>query len=366
MMPNSGPQHGQPHPRFAQPEDGHPGRGSLGLTRLDLPRLGRQQPTGNGAAGRPPSGGWRRISWQYAVGAIALTSVVAVGIGYAASRTQSAQPGAQSGSAPTGSADAALSPGTGAAASGKTGAPKKPAGNVPLGGASHAGPLELSASGAQLAAWDHTSSQCAQASWELPNGTVATDSSGNVELTVPGETGSCGALVSPQTYSSGVIEADIDFPALPGHPNVIANWTSFWMTNSAHWPTYGELDAAEAEPIDGVTDVTWHSGSAANLFSASTEFASTRLPRYSKNLTPGWHTVDIVYTQGYFAIYYDGTEFTSYTSANVPGDPLNILFSTSVAPNNTAVDNEIGGTPVNSDSSPATYKLKYVKVWSFK
>jgi hypothetical protein len=76
--------------------------------------------------------------------------------------------------------------------------------------------------------------------------------------------------------------------------------------------------------------------------------------------------VDIVYAKGYFAVYYDGKQFTSYTSSNVTGDPLNIFITTSVTANNSTVQGQIGGSPVNSDSSPATYGVQYLKVWSFK
>ena len=175
------------------------------------------------------------------------------------------------------------------------------------------------------------------------------------------------ALVSPATYSSAVIEADIDFPALPGSSDTIANWTSFWLTDGANWPQDGELDAVEAEPVTGVNATAWHSGTNGNEFSASTDdFFSTKLPKNTGNLTPGWHTVDIVYSQGFMAVYYDGQEWTSYQSSNVTGDPLNIYITTSVTADNSQVDGTIGGSPKNSDSSPATVAVKYLKVWSFK
>jgi hypothetical protein len=239
---------------------------------------------------------------------------------------------------------------------------------APLGGAAnYAGSLELSETGSQLTSWNQTSSFCSEQSWEVGNGTVSTDSSGDATETVNGSDGSCVALVSPQSYSSAVIEADIDFPALPGSSGTIADWTSFWLTNGAAWPQDGELDAVEAEPVTGVNAVAWHSGSNGNEFSASTDdFFSTKLPKNGTNLTPGWHTVDIVYTQGFMAVYYDGQEYTTYSSGNVTGDPLNIYITTGVTPNISAVQQVIGGPPLNSDSSPATVAVKYLKVWSYK
>ena len=43
--------------------------------------------------------------------------------------------------------------------------------------------------------------------------------------------------------------------------------------------------------------------------------------------------MDIVYTKGFFAVYYDGKEFTSLNSDDVTGDALNIYLTTSVTPN---------------------------------
>lgn len=240
-------------------------------------------------------------------------------------------------------------------------------GSSPLGGANYAGSLELTESGSQLTSWNVTSSYCTEQSWGVPDGSVGTDADGDATISTTGATGSCAALISPQSYSSAVIEAEIDFPALPGSPGTIADWTSFWLTNGSQWPQDGELDAVEAEPVTGVNAVAWHSGSTGNVFSASTDdFFPTQLPKDGTNLSPGWHTVDIVYTQGFMAVYYDGQEYTSYSSGNVTGDPLNIYLTTSVTPDISSVDQVIGGPPRNSSSQPATMAIKYVKVWSFK
>ena len=243
-----------------------------------------------------------------------------------------------------------------------------PAGNsgVPLGGGNYAGSLLLSETGSQLTSWNATSSFCPEQSWQVPDGKVGTDASGAATETVSG-TGSCVALISPKSYSSAVIEADIDFPALPGSVGTIADWTSFWLTNGSAWPQDGELDAVEAEPVTGVNAVAWHSGSSGNEFSASTDgFFPAKLPKDGANLTPGWHIVDIVYAQGFFAVYYDGHEYTSYSSGNVTGDALNIYLTTSVTPDNGTIEGQLGGPPVNSSGSAATVAVKYVKVWSYK
>ena len=48
--------------------------------------------------------------------------------------------------------------------------------------------------------------------------------------------------------------------------------------------------------------------------------------------------VDIVYTKGFFAVYYDGRQFTSLHSSVVTGSALNIILSTSVTPNTSEVE----------------------------
>lgn len=241
-------------------------------------------------------------------------------------------------------------------------------GYTPVAGASHAGSLVANDTGSQMAAWNQTSSYCSGDSISVANGTVATDSSGNATLTTNGKPGSCAAIVSPGSYSSGVIEAEIDLPALPGKSTTIANWTSLWLTDQATWPKDGELDAVEASPLTGQNAVSWHSGPSSSAVSvASTDgFSATKLPIQGPNLAPGWHTVDIVYTKGFFAVYYDGRQYTSYTSSQVTGSALNLLVTSTVTPKTNAAWQLIGGPEVNSDSSPATVAVKYVRVWSYK
>jgi hypothetical protein len=241
-----------------------------------------------------------------------------------------------------------------------------PGGNSPL--SAYLGTLLVSESGAQLKSWDQTSSYCpSAAATVIGDGAVGTDSSGDVTLTTTGKAGSCVALISPGKYSSEVIEASLYFPALPGKPGTIANWTSFWLTDPAAWPAHGELDGVEVEPVDATNAVTWHSGTSSAQFTASTSsFSPVRLPVNAANLTPGWHTVDIVYAKGFFAVYYDGAEFSSYSSSKVTGDPLNLYITMVNTPATSAVESQIGSAPVNSDKSPATYTVRSLKVWRLR
>jgi len=239
----------------------------------------------------------------------------------------------------------------------------------PVAGAQYAGRVLLNAAGAQLASWNQTSSYCTQEDWEVPDGSVYKDRSDDAVLATTGKDGSCVALISPGAYSSAVVEAYVYFPPLPGHPGTIANWTSIWLTNQAAWPADGELDAVEAEPATGVNAVAWHWGSAGDEEqSMSTDGYAQQgtLPRDGPNLTPGWHLVDIAYTQGFFAVYYDGKLFSTLSSGTVTGSALNVLITTGVTPDNSEVEQTIGTAPVNSDSSPAGMAVKYVKIWAFK
>jgi hypothetical protein len=231
----------------------------------------------------------------------------------------------------------------------------------------HRGSLILNETGAQLQSWNQTSSYCPSNTDLIGDGTADTDSSGDLILKTSGKPGSCAALISPGAYQSDVIEAKLYFPSLPGKPGTIANWTSFWLTDAAKWPANGELDGVEVEPVDATNAVTWHSGTAGAQFTASTSrFSSLRLPTDSPNLTPGWHTVDIVYTKGYFAVYYDFTEFTSFTSSKVTGDPLNLYFTIVNTPATSSIEKQIGSPPINSDTTPTTYTLKSLKIWTFR
>lgn len=77
--------------------------------------------------------------------------------------------------------------------------------------------------------------------------------------------------------------------------------------------------------------------------SASTgTFHQTKPPIKGPNPTPGWHLVDIVYTKGSFAVYYDGYESTSYRSKVTGWTPDTMLTST-VTPKTDAAWNLIGG-----------------------
>lgn len=188
-------------------------------------------------------------------------------------------------------------------------------------------------------------------------------------MSTTGKPGSCVGIVSPHTYSSAVVQAEVYFPAVPGKPRTIANWTSFWMTNQANWPMDGEIDAVEAEPATGVNAVAYHWGTAQSPDYVSTDGYAPdgNLPVEGPNLTPGWHTVDVAYTKGFFQVYYDGKKFSTGQNSVITGAALNIILSTSVTPATSEVEQTLGGTaPKNSDSSPATMAVKYIRVWSYK
>jgi len=231
--------------------------------------------------------------------------------------------------------------------------PGNPASTTPMAEGSHAGSLVLNDTGADLASW-RSSSTCTSNGYSA-DGAVTTGSGGDVLLTTTGQDDSCAALASPRAYSSAVIEAEIDLPPYPGRSDTLANWDAFWLTNPPRWPEDGELDAVETEPPSGVNGVSWHSGTGAGTASYNVSTRARTLPVDGANLTPGWHIVDVVYTKGYFAVYYDGSLYTSFTSSNVTGDPLTIYFTTDVYPQ-----------AQNADSNPATLTVRYLKIWAYR
>ena len=236
----------------------------------------------------------------------------------------------------------------------------------PVAGGQYAKSLVLNDNGSQLEAWNQGASYCTVSPDYVASAKVATSKTGSVTLTTTGKAGSCGALVSPGAYSSGVIEASIYFPPLPGKPNTIANWVGVWLSGQT-WPNDGELDATEVEPVDATNAVTYHSGTTTSLFSASTSpFAPVKLPIKAANVKPGWNMVDIVFRNGFFAVYYNGHLYTSYTSSHVVGKPMNIYVTNVNTPNTSWVVQHIGAPPINSDKSPATVQVKYLRVWSYK
>jgi hypothetical protein len=72
------------------------------------------------------------------------------------------------------------------------------------------------------------------------------------------------------------------------------------------------------------------------------------LPAESSNIGPGWHVVDIVWTSGFFSVYYDGHLYTSYHGSGVTGAALQVAISSAVAPDNGEIEQALGGPPINS------------------
>jgi hypothetical protein len=236
----------------------------------------------------------------------------------------------------------------------------------PRAGGSYAKTLILNDGGSKLAAWNKSASYCTVSPDYKPTAKVGVSKTGSVTLTTTGTAGSCGALISPGAYSSGVIEASVYFPPLPGKPHTLANWNGVWLAG-ATWPNDGELDATEVEPVDATNAVTYHSGTSSALFSASTSvYTTTRLPIKTANIKPGWNMVDIVFKKGFFAVYYNGHLYTSFTSSHIVGKPMNIYITNVNTPNTTWVVQHIGSKPINSSSKPASVQVKYLRVWSYK
>lgn len=166
-------------------------------------------------------------------------------------------------------------------------------------------------------------------------------SNGQLTLTTPVCSGNCGAIQeSKQRFSSGIIEARVYFPASP--TGTIDDWPAVWlMDQQSTWPQTGEQDLAEG--LSGTLCDTYH-------YEGASGPANT--PPYCYSNSPGWHTIDDVWTMGAFSVYEDGVFVHSISGGIVKNDPLHIFLQMS--------NGKYGNQPENV----ATERVQWVRVWT--
>ena len=76
--------------------------------------------------------------------------------------------------------------------------------------------------------------------------------------------------------------------------------------------------------------------------------------------------MDVVFTKGFFAVYYDGKEFASSRNSVITGAPLNILLNSSVTRTPTRSRAARRRQAEELRQSPAAMAIKYLKVWSYQ
>jgi Glycosyl hydrolases family 16 len=198
--------------------------------------------------------------------------------------------------------------------------------------ASQVGKLLVNDTGVDLARWSGRQ-----------HGGSVTDHNGVLGLSTSGAPRNGYSIISPNTYTSGIIEARIYFPG--GTNGKIADWPAFWLSSAwsgaVSWPDGGEMDLAEG--LHGDLCVTYHYG--VNGRSVSTwPFGVTS--------APGWHVVTGVWSAGQWDVYYDGKLAKAISGSFVVNDPMNIILSA------------YQGRPGNHPGVPATLEVSYLRVWS--
>lgn len=243
-------------------------------------------------------------------------------------------------SAPPSSAPTSPAP-TPSPTSSSAAAQAMPASGVPT---TNLGALQASLDGSQLLNdWDSSASDL----YPCPGGSSysapSLDSSGDVELTTSGQTGSCSYVQSSAQYGYGTYEARIDLPAGPN--GTIANWPAFYGSGE-NWPDGGEIDAFEA--MGGSDFAGYDPGLTAGHLSGP-----------AITTTPGWHTVDAVWGPGTLAIYTDGHRSDQWSS------PYLDITSGGTSTMWWTFDNFTGQYGYNT-GQPSTMLVQYFRYWAWQ
>ena len=169
-------------------------------------------------------------------------------------------------------------------------------------------------------------------------------SGGALNLTAITKTETCAGVTQP--YASGMVTTNglFDFTYgymearvwLPGTGGV-ADWPAFW-TIGPTWPASGEIDVMEG--MGGLVSAHLHNGN-----------SSTGPLTMGGTFTGGWHTFACDWEPGSLTFYYDGTNIGSFTSG-VPSVQQYLIL-----------DLALSSTITSPNTTPATMKVDYVRVW---
>jgi Glycosyl hydrolases family 16 len=169
------------------------------------------------------------------------------------------------------------------------------------------------------------------------------DSSGDLDLTTSGQTGTCAYVQSNAQYGCGTYEARLYVPA--GSNATIANWPAFYGSGE-NWPNGGEIDAFEA--MGGTDFARYDPGLSAGHLSGP-----------AVTSTPGWQTVDAVWGPGTLAVYTDGQLSDQWSS------PYLDISSTGTSAMWWTFDNFTGQDGYNT-GQPSTMKVQYFRYWGWQ
>jgi hypothetical protein len=193
--------------------------------------------------------------------------------------------------------------------------------------------------------------------WATQNegGGTGTKSSSNgvLSLGTNGSNGNGFSIISPNTYTSGIFEAQCVFPA--NGAGTIANWPAFWLSSAwasaapgfVPFPDGGEMDLVEG--LSGSLSVTYHYGV------SGTEH---NIGSFNITTTPGTHIITGVWTTGEWDTYYDGVLVKQMGgpgqagAGDIVNAPMNVIFS--------GYEGTFGYQP----GQAANFLVNYFRVWN--
>ena len=153
----------------------------------------------------------------------------------------------------------------------------------------------------------------------LPSGNAGTHTSGMIQ-SKPGF-----------AYTYGYVEARVKMPSVAG------TWPAFWtVAADAQWPS--EIDIAE---FDSPSSTYWRDSGGIAYGPVSPSSATWT----------DWHVFGMEWASGSLKFYCDGTQYGSYSNANVTAIPQTLIF-------NLAID------AGHTTGYPDAMQIDYVRVWN--
>jgi hypothetical protein len=146
---------------------------------------------------------------------------------------------------------------------------------------------------------------------------ISRTAAGAAELRTSGAAGNCVEAESPHPYPTTagyVYEVSL-------YDSSFKDWGGFWSYGN-NWPDGGELDAVES--TQGQNYVSYHYPGNKTV---STDPWEQPLKPVGKNITPGWHIVDVAYFSKKIQVFYDGKLYVTIAGSYVTDNPAWIVFS---------------------------------------
>jgi hypothetical protein len=143
---------------------------------------------------------------------------------------------------------------------------------------------------------------------------------GAAEMQTTGDAGNCVEAESPQPYPTTagyVYEASV-------YDSSFKDWGGFWSYGN-NWPGGGEMDTVET--IWGQNYVSYHYGyDNTTLSTGPWEHQRHTLNPVGKNITIGWHIIDVAYFANKIEVFYDGHLYVAIVSSHIARVPAWIVF----------------------------------------